>query len=85
VIKSSYSNVDTVVISDYCHSVHELMDCMVTQVVPQCSRTDCQNSAVVDPRWDYDFCSVDCIVLHCRYSSHTRHSHVTVAIRFYGW
>lgn len=36
------------------------------EVVPQCSRTDCQNSAVVDPRWDYDFCSVDCIVLHCR-------------------
>jgi len=34
--------------------------------VAHCSRTDCDNIAVNDTRWDNDFCSVDCVVSHCK-------------------
>jgi hypothetical protein len=35
-------------------------------VVQMCIRNGCANPAVNNPEWEQEFCSNDCVVLHCR-------------------
>ena len=35
-------------------------------VVQMCIRNGCINSAVNNPEWEQEFCSNDCVVMHCR-------------------
>jgi hypothetical protein len=47
-------------------SDEESSDSEKQTVQPRCTRPLCNNTAVADPRWDLDFCSEQCVVLHCR-------------------
>lgn len=33
---------------------------------PICNYTKCQNPAIDDPRWENNYCSSECVILHCK-------------------
>lgn len=43
------------------------VDSEIVTAVQMCIRTGCANPAVENPEWEQEFCSNDCVVLHCRY------------------
>ncbi|XKL60989.1 hypothetical protein PGB90_008046 [Kerria lacca] len=37
-----------------------------TQNIQMCIRDGCINQAVNNPEWEQEFCSNDCVIIHCR-------------------
>lgn len=38
----------------------------VIQNIQMCIRSGCGNQAINNPEWEQEFCSNDCVILHCK-------------------
>lgn len=41
------------------------------QVIPMCIRTGCTNPAVSNADWEDEYCSNECVIMHCRWARHS--------------